>query len=128
MALVLAAALQSHSPSCEQLLVALGEQDLITLTGFVGRDFRHNELWISDFGCGEDRHILLYFRYDDVRDTPEGRRAIEAIEDAEMAAIREGRLHVPNTGLKVRVIGRVAQNSTLHPLNVESLELVEGSQ
>ena len=103
------------------------EQASVTLTGFVGRDLRHNYLWISDFGCGAEQQILLFFR-DDVKATPEGRRAIEAIDSTDIEAIREGRLHVPNTGLRVRAVGHVARNSTLRQLNLESLELLESPQ
>lgn len=125
---VVLAALQASQPSCEQVLGTPSDQTPITLTGVVGRDLTHNYLWISDFGCGAEKQILLFFRYEDIGATPQGRLATDAIDRADMDAIRQGRMHVPNTGLKVRAVGRVAQNSPVRQLNVERLELLEGGQ
>jgi hypothetical protein len=121
-------ALQASADPCAQVLTVPQGEDSLTLTGVVGRDLRHNYLWISDFGCGADRQILLVFRYSDIRAEADGLRAIEAIEKMEMEAIRQGRLVVPDTGLRVRAVGQVSQDSILRQLNVERLELLEDAQ
>lgn len=126
--LALMATLLASYDTCERVLTPPPGQDAITLTGNVGRDLRENRIWLRDFGCGADKSILLAFSYAEIEAEPGGLRAIEALKQLELDALQQGELHVPDTGLRFRAVGRVESDSILRVLDVEQLQLLEAGQ